>query len=99
MVVDAAMQSGIMVGGMVDGTIVRHCKSLWRQDVGGEKGSGLSEELRESLLWAVSHDTIAGIPGPPPLKNPQHSCPEARAFRALNLAGQIPTPSRPRPWQ
>lgn len=50
-VVDAALQSGIMVGGMVDGTIVWHCKSLWRQDVGGEKGSGLSEELRESLLW------------------------------------------------
>lgn len=50
--------------GMVEGTRVGHCESLWRQDVGGEKGSGLSEELRESLLWAVSHDTITGIPGP-----------------------------------
>lgn len=69
-VVDAALQSGIMVGGMVDGTIVWHCKSLWRQDVGGEKGSGLSEELCESLLWAMSHGTTPGIPGPPPLKNP-----------------------------
>lgn len=99
MVVDAAMQSGIMVGGMVDGTIVWHCKSLWRQDVGGEKGSGLSEELRESLLWAMSHGTITGIPGFPPLKNPQHSCPEAGVFRVLNLAGQTPTLSKPRPQQ
>lgn len=93
MVVDAAMQSGITVGGMVEGTRVGHCESLWRQEVGGEKGSGLSEGLCEPLLWTVSHATITGIPEPPPLKSPQHSCPEARAFRVFQSTESCRTDS------
>lgn len=70
MVVDAAMQSGIMVGGMVDGTIVWHCKSLWRQDVGGRRAQTSQRNYVNLSYGQCLMAQSLGSQGSHPLKIP-----------------------------